>query len=61
MNKNQKIILYGAIGVFAALIALMVVLIVQNARHSDSANTLMAEVDSLRVENDRLELANLTS
>lgn len=61
MNKNQKIILFGALGVFVALIALMVVLIVQNARHSDSADRMQEQVDSLRYENDRLELANLTS
>ena len=61
MNKNQKRILFGALGVFVALIALMVVLIVQNARHSNVANLMQEQVDSLRVENDRLELANLTS
>ena len=61
MNKNQKIILFGAIGVFAALIALMVVLIVQNARHSSQAGQLQVEMDSLRIENDRLELESLTS
>lgn len=60
MNKNQKIILFGALGVFVGLIALMVVLIVQNARHSNTANDLQEQMDSLRVENDRLELANLT-
>lgn len=61
MNKNQKIILFGALGVFVALIALMIVLIVQNARHTDAANNLQVEMDSLRMENDRLELASLTS
>lgn len=61
MNKNQKILLFGTLGVFVALIALMVVLIVQNARHSSTANDLQVQMDSLRVENDRLELANLTS
>lgn len=61
MNKNQKVLLFGALGVFIGLIALMVVLIVQNARHSDNANQLLVEMDSLRVENDRLELASLTS
>ena len=61
MNKNQKILLYGAIGVFLALAALIIVLIVQNARHSRSAAEMQEQADSLRVENDRLELANLTS
>ena len=61
MNKNQKIILFGALGVFVGLIALMIVLIVQNARHTDNASHLQEQMDSLRVENDRLELASLTS
>lgn len=61
MNKNQKIILFGALGVFIGLIALMIVLIVQNARHTGNADKLQEQVDSLRYENDRLELASLTS
>lgn len=61
MNKNQKIILFGALGVFIGLAALIVVLIVQNARHTKVANEMQEQADSLRVENDRLELANLTS
>lgn len=61
MNKNQKIIVFGALGVFIGLIALMVVLIVQNARHTSSANNLQEQMDSLRMENNRLELESLTS
>ena len=61
MSKNQKIILYGAVGVFLALTALIIVLIVQNARHSRTAGDLQEQADSLRMANDRLELANLTS
>lgn len=61
MTKNQKIILFGALGVFLALVALIVVLIVQNASHTNSANEMQTQVDSLRMENNRLELANLTS
>lgn len=61
MTKNQKIILFGALGVFIGLAALIIVLIVQNARHTNTANQLQEQADSLRFENDRLELANLTS
>lgn len=61
MNRNLKILKFGTLGVFLGMIALLVVLIVQNARHSDNASQLLVEMDSLRVENDRLELANLTS
>lgn len=61
MTKNQKIIFFGAIGVFLALAALIIVLIVQNAEHSRNAAAIQEQADSLRVENDRLELANLTS
>lgn len=61
MNKNQKIILFGALGVFLALAALIIVLIVKNAEHTRTASAMQEQADSLRVENDRLELANLTS
>ena len=61
MSKNQKIILFGAIFVFAALAALIVVLIVKNAQHSREAIEMQERADSLRSENDRLELASLTS
>lgn len=61
MTKNQKVILLGALGVFVALIALIIVLIVQNSRHTSTANELQVQADSMRFEIDRLELANLTS
>lgn len=61
MSKNQKIILFGAIFVFAALAALIVVLIVKNAQHSREAIEMQERADSLRSENDRLDLASLTS
>lgn len=61
MNKNQKIILFGAIGVFVALIALIIVLIVQNASHTREAQEMQDQADSLRFANDRLELDKLTS
>ena len=61
MNKSQKIILFGAVGVFLVLAALIVVLIVKNASHERAAYEWQEQADSLRSENDRLELASLTS
>ncbi len=58
MNKNQKIILYSGIGVFVALIALIVVLIVNNSRSTTLADEAMARVDSLALANDQLVLTN---
>ncbi|MDE6448054.1 MAG: hypothetical protein K2L35_07015 [Muribaculaceae bacterium] len=58
MNKNQKIILYGAIVVFAALIAMVAILIYNNSRQTSVANDAMARVDSLALANDRLLLTN---
>lgn len=74
MNKNQKIIIFSAIGVFLCLIALIIVLIVKNAEISKEAETDEIElaeefeeeydqnlIDSLRQENDRLRLDMLTN
>lgn len=61
MTKNQKIILFGAVGVFLGLAALIIVLIVQNARQTRSAEEFMEQADSLKRQNDSLELANLTT
>lgn len=58
MDKNKKIILYAAIGIFAVLAALVVVLIVQNASHEKAVSTAMEQADSLRLANDRLQLTN---
>lgn len=58
MNKNQKIILYGGIAVFVALIAMVAVLIYNNSRQVEVANDAMAKVDSLALANDRLLLTN---
>lgn len=67
MNKNQKIILYGGIGVFACLIALIIVLIVRNSNNTATDNAdlqeverLQWELDSLRQINDQMEIASLT-
>lgn len=58
MNKNQKIILYSGIGVFVALIALIIILIVNNSSTQSAANDALAKVDSLSLANDRLQLTN---
>lgn len=66
MKKNQKILLIGGAIVFLGLIALIIVLIVKNAQHSEEGTNneqmelLQAEADSLRMANDRLELESLT-
>lgn len=61
MSKNQRIILFGAIGVFLALIALIIILIVKNDEHTNDVVNVQEQVDSLRRINDSLELASLTS
>ena len=58
MNKNQKIILITAIGVFVAMAALVVFLIVGNARNTEAAAEAQSKVDSLALANDRLQLTN---
>ena len=62
MNKTQKIILASGAGVFAALIALVIILIVNNSHRTDEINRIkqeaLEEADSLRLENDRLALMN---
>lgn len=58
MNKNQKIILYSGIGVFAGLVALIIVLIVNTSTQTEVANDALAKVDSLALANDRLLLTN---
>lgn len=58
MNKNQKIILYSGIGVFVCLIALVIVLIINNSSQQSAANEALAKVDSLSLANDRLLLTN---
>ncbi len=58
MNKNQKIILFGGIGVTVCLIALIVILIVNNSKQTEAYNDAQARVDSLALANDRLVLTN---
>ncbi len=58
MNKNVKIIVFTALGVLLGLIALIVVLIVQNNQHGEAAYEAQARADSLAIANDQLILTN---
>lgn len=58
MNKNFKVILFTALGVLLALIALIVVLIVKNSSNTEIANEAKARADSLAIANDQLILTN---
>jgi len=58
MNKNQKILLYGGIGVVVALVALVIILIINNSNQTNAVNETQARVDSLALVNDRLQLTN---
>lgn len=58
MNKNQKIILYAGIFVVLALVALSIVLIVNNNRNVSKINEAEEMADSLRLANDQLVLTN---
>lgn len=61
MTKNQKILLFGAIAIFLALTALIIILIVKNDEHTQAVNEIQEQADSLRRQNDSLELASLTT
>ena len=58
MNKKQKIIIFGGGAAVLCLIALVIVLIVNNAARTDEVNEARAEMESLRLANDRLLLTN---
>lgn len=58
MDKKQKTIIFGALGVALCLIALVVVLIVNNSRRTTEANEAAARADSLLLVNDQLQLTN---
>lgn len=58
MNKNQKILLYGGIGIVAALVALIIILIVSNSNRTEEVNEARAETENLRFANDQLMLTN---
>ena len=58
MNKTQKIIIFGGGGTVLCLIALVIILIVNNSARTDQVNEARAEMESLRLANDRLMLTN---
>ena len=58
MNKTQKIIIYGGGAAVLCLIALVIILIINNATRTDQVNEARAEMESLRLANDRLMLTN---
>lgn len=58
MNKNQKIIIYGGCAALVCLVALIVVLIISNARRTSEVNAAREETENLRLANDRLLLTN---
>ena len=58
MNKNVKIIVYTAAGVLVALIALIIVLIVNDNHNTVARNEAEARADSLAIANDQLMLTN---
>ena len=61
MNKNQKIIIFGAIGVLLGLIALIIVLIVKNAGNDEQAEVDQTQLINLQQENEQLKIDMLTS
>ena len=58
MNKNQKILFFGGGGALLCLIALVIILIVNNASRTNEVNEARAEMESLRLANDKLLLTN---
>lgn len=58
MNKNQKILIFGALGVALCLIALIVFLIVSNSNNAKAVDEAQARADSLSLVNDQIMLTN---
>ena len=58
MNKTQKIIIFGGGATVLCLIALVIILIINNSTRTDQVNEARAEMESLRLANDRLLLTN---
>lgn len=58
MTKNQKILLYGSIGVFTGLAILVIVLIFGISRSNGEAADAQERLDSLTLANERLELTS---
>lgn len=58
MNKTQKILLAAGCAVFLGLVALVIILIVNNSERTDEVNQAREEMENLRLANDRLALEN---
>lgn len=58
MNKTQKIIIFGGSAALICLIALVIILIISNSTRTDQVNEARAEMESLRLANERLLLTN---
>ncbi|MDE6006067.1 MAG: hypothetical protein K2G67_00730 [Muribaculaceae bacterium] len=58
MNKKVKVLIIGAAAVLLGLIALIIVLIVQNNDNAVAVGEAQARADSLAIANDQLVLAN---
>lgn len=56
MNKNQKILLWGGVAVFALMALMIVLLLTSNNKQADAADEAQARADSLALANDRLQL-----
>lgn len=56
MNKNQKIILWVGVGVFAAMAVMIVLLLTNNNRQAEAVDDAAARADSLALVNDQLIL-----
>lgn len=58
MNKNQKILLWGAVGVFAVMVGIVVMLLTRLSKSDVDSDAAIARADSLALVNDRLQLTN---
>lgn len=58
MNKTQKLIIFGGGATVLCLIALVIILIISNSTRTEQVNQARAEMESLRLANDRLLLTN---
>ena len=58
MNSTQKLVLWGGGATLLCLIALVIILIINNASRTNEVNEARAEMESLRLANDKLILTN---
>lgn len=60
MEKRQKTLLFAGIAVVAALVAMIIILIINNSKSNTEADKMQAQLDSIQFANDQLQIANLT-